>query len=168
MKCRITTNAECVLWNVKQYGTSLTYALNWHNANENDAMIIWKEWSLGRCADLMTYKEQRRGMRRKSRKTTVNENCKILWSAMIQSDQLSGHRKQELLWWIQENWACPSDNMINVNEEVKVSNYDNLNWKIQRLWSMTTVDVILIAIVALLSISTQLLTWLKKVVLVWR
>lgn len=57
--------------------------------------------------------------------------------------------------------ACPSDNRA-VNK-IKQENYNNLRWAVYKLLSMKKVEVILIVIDALGTISTEIPKWLEKI-----
>ena len=56
--------------------------------------------------------------------------------------------------------AIPNDKNFGVKEEEKIQKFDEQKWEIKELWSMKRVDVVLVVIGALSTVSKKLEKWI--------
>ena len=56
--------------------------------------------------------------------------------------------------------AIPNDKNVGVKEEEKIQKYDELKWEIKKLWSMKRVDLVLVVVRALGTVSKKLEKWI--------
>ena len=96
-----------------------------------------------------------------------SDEIEVLRNFKIQCDHHIECRKPDIVVVEKEEKKClivdiaiPDDKNVGVKEEEKVQKYDELKWEIKELWSMKRVDVVLVVIGALSTVSKKLEKWI--------
>ena len=93
----------------------------------------------------------------------------MLWDFMIQCDHYIECRKPDIIVIEKEekqctiiNIATPGDNRVGIKEKEKIEKYDNLKWKIKKMWSMKKVEIVPVVIGALGAVSKNFEQYMER------
>ena len=93
---------------------------------------------------------------------TENKSLKILWDFNIQTDNTIGHRRPDIIIIDKTSkkaqivdFALPTDHQIEISQQRKIENHEDLKQKLQKLWNLKT-SIVPIVIVTLGTIPKSL------------
>ena len=99
-----------------------------------------------------------------------NSHHKLLWDFNIQCDHEIEHRRPDLIIVDKEkktaciiDIAVPGDNWVGTKELEKIFKYQDLKMEISRMWTLNQVEVTLIVVGALGTVSKRLEGFLEKI-----
>ena len=96
-----------------------------------------------------------------------NDQCKVLWDFLVQTDHVIGARRPDMIVINKEKKTCqiidfaiPLDSNVNVKEMEKIGKYQDLARELKRIWNLKT-QIIPVVIGALGTIPKTLVQWLE-------
>ena len=99
-----------------------------------------------------------------------NDQVKLLWDFIIQTDRHLDHNRPDIVVLEKEgrvcsiiDVACPFDTRIEEKEREKIDHYQDLKVEVKKIWNCKSVSVIPIVIGALGAISKHLKMWVSKI-----
>ena len=104
-------------------------------------------------------------------KVLESDFCKILWDFSIQTDKKLNHNKPDTITVKEKvnktcliiDPSCPFDYRKVVKEEEQLSNYDELKYKLTRIWSMKKVTIVPIVMGALGTVTERIDSWIEQI-----
>ena len=151
---RITSEwEELVQKEYKRRHDNVTKKVNWDNRKKNglEHSKKWYEHALER--------------------TVENEEIKVLWDINILCDNLIEARRPDLIVIDKKEQkgiiidiAVPADVRVEEKEKEKVEKYQDLKKEIRRLWKLRNVEIVLVVIGALGSVSAEFDRWMQGII----
>ena len=98
-----------------------------------------------------------------------NDSVKMLWDFNMQTDHIIQHRRPEIFVLYKTERKChlidiavPANKKIEMKEQEKIDSYIKLRREVKKIWNLSQVMVVPVAIGSLGVTSKRLKDWLKK------